>query len=522
MGRLLALLLLMLLAAPGLAHALPSNVTWPDSYIFNNPLLVMTTTADSLGDIPSATDTAVHFWVLEPSGSSGVSLIDPNDKTGTALNPAATEFNAEVHLRGQSTKGAEKPQLSVKITDKVKGGDFLGLAYSGDHWVFNDIGTYDWTMIRNALTFDMQRTLGSDTGSGAWAPRSNYFEMFAVTGVDAKDLKTAPTLDQITAGYAGAYLNLEEVRPGADRLSGVADKYDPVAEGAVGGLVVQINNQSDDSKLVLANGNPAVGNTNNTVVVQWPEKSKLSSGQQTYIKDWYYEPDGTGDYKGWAYMFTTGPGYITPPGTVNTTAKFTEADYWDMVNQYTDLESFAEYFLINEVAKDPDGYHRSTYMYREADTLAADGKTLVPGKMYAGPMWDKNKSYANQHPAYGDYDGTDGWLFTTHDNGQAPWWWTTWAQNADFQTMVQDVWTKGSASGGAFDAARVTNFITQQQDYLNSTGAYKRDFQRYYYGQSGPGARQTACDASHLTTWITARLQWLGENVGNLDQAVTQ
>ena len=157
-----------------------------------------------------------------------------------------------------------------------------------------------------------------------------------------------------------------------------------------------------------------------------------------------------------------------------------------MVGEYTDLQSFAEYLLLDEVAKDPDGYHRSTFMYREADVLNSDGQSVTPGKMYAGPLWDKNKSYANTHPSYSAFDGVDGWSYTMA--GQAPWWWETLAASPDFQAAVQKAWEKGSATGGAFDSERVAEFITQQQDYLNSSGSYQRDYQMFLSGAKRAGS----------------------------------
>ena len=70
-----SLFLLALLALPQPAGArVPSNVDWPSNYVFNNPLVVMSTTADSLEDMTDDTD--VYFWVLEGSETQGVSLED--------------------------------------------------------------------------------------------------------------------------------------------------------------------------------------------------------------------------------------------------------------------------------------------------------------------------------------------------------------------------------------------------------------------------------------------------------------
>lgn len=500
------LLSLTAVSFPHAARADITNVTWPDQLTFTNPLVVMSTTASSLSAMTSDTD--VFFWVLEP-GANGVGLANPKD--AASLNPAAVELTAKMHIRGQSTAGDPKKQYSVKLTESTGGDNFLGMTYGGNHWVFNDAGVYDQTMIRNILAFDMQRTLGQNTGSEAWAPRTKYFELFAVTGRDSSNVGTAPSIDDIKAGYAGLYINLEEVRPEADRVP-IPTTYSPVADGAVGGLVLQINDQHDDSKMKLAGGNVAVANTGNTVVVQWPEAADLTTAQAQTINDWYYNPDQAGPYEGWAYLFSTAPGYLIPPSTIDTNQISADA-FWKLVNDYADLESFAEYFLLNEVAQDPDGYHRSTFMYREPD--AAD---LTPGKLYAGPLWDKNKSYANPTPAYPSFDNTSGWSYSANNNSQAPWWWTTLAQYPTFQAKVLSAWLKGRTTGtGAFDLGRITTLIGEQQSYLESTGAYARDYELYYQGQdpNGPSDRlQTG--VTTLTNYLTGRLTWLDNNVAKM------
>ena len=515
-----SLCLLALVLGPQPAGArVPGNVDWPTDYTFNNPLVVMSTTAGSLEDMKE--DTEVYFWVLEGSESKGVSLEDFANGTGDFSASEQPDYTAKMHQRGQSTLTAAKPQFGVEITDSNSSDNFLNMNYGGDHWIFNDAGTYDYTMLRNMLAFDMQRTLGGDTGSGAWAPRGKYFELFAVTGRDSSSVKDVPTLDQITNGYSGVYLNLEEIRPDANRVNINTEYTAPNVDSALGGLIVQVNTPSDDSKLVLAGGNTAVGSTSNEVVVQWPKLDKLSSSDQTAINNWYYPqngfnpsyPDGyNSNFSGWAYMFTNNPGYLKSQGVINE-SMITDAAYESMMEEYTDLQSFAEYLLLNEVAKDPDGYHRSTFMYREVDVLSADGTTVTPGKMYAGPLWDKNKSYANTHPTYANFSDHENWSFDIA--GQTPWWWQSFLGDSNFLTKVKDVWDSGSASGGAFDIKRITSFLTGQQDSLNSTGSYKRDYQLFYLGQTAPNHQDT-CDTTHLISWLKERLDWMKDNMSTL------
>ncbi|MCB2188071.1 MAG: CotH kinase family protein [Deltaproteobacteria bacterium] len=518
----LLLPLVLLAAAPALAGN-TGAVTWPDNYFLNNSVVVMTTSAASVEDLTASTD--VNLFYLDGSLAQGVSLIDA--KNPNQLNSAALEVGAKVHIRGQSTKGAAKPQFAVKLEGDwpVSGANFLDMPYGGDEWVFNDCGAVDKVMLRNMLAFDMQRTLGENTGSNAWAPRTKYFEMFIVTGQTADEMqnKTLPTLTELLNSYAGVYLNLEKIAADPNRVD-IPTTYAPPATGALGGLLLQLNTPSDDSRLVFNNGSTAIANTGDPALVEWPEADFLNTGDYaTAIENWWYNPSATGDFRGWAYMFNGAPsGYITTPATPDSSV-IDPTTYWNMVENYTDLNSFAEYFLLNEVAKDPDGYHRSTFMYRQPDAKNQDG-TITPGKLYAGPLWDKNKSYANPDLNYavGDYKNPEGWLFTDLSMTQAPWWWTTLSTYEGFQDAVTSAWTAGTLDEtGAFSPTRIATLVQEQSDTLSSNGSYARDYQ-CYNGTAEQAAAELQTGTSDLITYLGERLTWLNENLPILGQAVNQ
>ncbi|MBR3230426.1 CotH kinase family protein [Candidatus Saccharibacteria bacterium] len=66
--------------------------------------------------------------------------------------------------------------------------------------------------------------------------------------------------------------------------------------------------------------------------------------------------------------------------------KAVRAKDYDKVAELVDVESFAEYFLVNEFAVNPDAYSSSFFLYR-------DGKD---DKIHAGPVWDFDYAFANR------------------------------------------------------------------------------------------------------------------------------
>lgn len=535
----------------------PSGVTWPKDGMFLNPLVIMTTAAASGDDMQDYTD--VILYVLMP-GAKGVPLRDPNTQSNT-INPAAVTLKAQMHYRGQATGSNPKHQFDVKLKDdwpaKTGTGNFMNMDKGGKHWVFNAPGkeVQDATMIRNVMAFDMQRTLGVNTGSNAWAPRTKYFEFFAVYNYSGSDL---PSLAEAQNGYLGVYINFEHIRADPQNRVPIPETYAPKNDNAVGGVIVQVNPPylpgttpiPPAKRQVLMDSNLA-GNSS-PVLLEWPEldffnDTAISASKQqqraqwlTNIENWFYNPDQGGDFLGWAYLFTnnctTGPpsgansgkGFLpqpsTCPGCTDT------ASYWTLVEKYTDLQSFAEYLLLNELAKDPDGYHKSTFMYRLADTLDKDSK-LVPGRIFGGPLWDKNKSYYG----YGDpFNNPDGWLFTVANCGQAPYWWQVFSQYDGFQTLVTAAWQNSyntKDGNGAFDYSRIASFVQDQVNTLMGpapaskddppNGPFTRDQQVWFSTDPTAAQTQLQADVNTMLGFIQSRLIWMNANLPNLGQAIS-
>lgn len=67
--------------------------------------------------------------------------------------------------------------------------------------------------------------------------------------------------------------------------------------------------------------------------------------------------------------------------------------------QKLDLRSWALFFLHTELSNDYDAYSSSVYLH-----VATAG-----GKLRAGPVWDKNLAFGNEH----EVSGTVGWRFAT-------------------------------------------------------------------------------------------------------------
>lgn len=187
-----------------------------------------------------------------------------------------------------------------------------------------------------------------------------------------------------------------------------------------------------------------------------------------------------------------------------------------------------EYFLLNELVKDPDGYHKSTFMFKTGDSLQGSN-SIIPGKVFAGPLWDKNKSYGN----YGgdvtfpcpdtipssQWADPVGFLYCAQQGGQAPWWWSVLLLSEEFKKTASDTWIAATKEGGILTAGAIGAYIDEQRSYLDDqpypndpgsigTGAIQRELKRW------PGLA-----GLDLKDWIftgyeeyAGRIEWLQDN----------
>ncbi|MCI5211120.1 MAG: hypothetical protein D3910_20575, partial [Candidatus Electrothrix sp. ATG2] len=170
---------------------------------------------------------------------------------------------------------------------------------------------------------------------------------------------------------------------------------------------------------------------------------------------------------------------------------------WKVIRETTDYESFAVYFLINEIAKDPDGYHKSTFMVKNKNVC------------YAGPLWDKNKSYGNVATLGSNdktYTSPKGWLFNLA--GQSPVWWLVLLWDPEFCKKVWSVWSKNSTTGGVLTADWMQGIVNSNVTYITNSGALDRDSERWPSAYNQPLSNYTN-QVTILNTYLSDRLTWI-------------
>lgn len=450
-----------------------------------------------------------------------VYVVTPDTQTvslTTLTGKGAVQVEGEIHQRGDATFGQPNGQYALKLKQEPSR-HFLGMPKGGKDWILHEAGDYDYSLIRNVMAFHAQRQMGQ------WAPRTRYFEMFVITEPNPKVKADAAyysrQLKKVVSDpqkyYYGVHINMEKIKVEHHRID-IGKFFNDTTTGNLGSFILQMNQASSEyfdlSSLALTQ----------KARVYEPKKKDLSVQDSVAMNSWYLNTSGGGWggnmqslYLNYALakgcMTGNAPCYPCPSDSLNKV----NAQLWNQVRKTTDYQSMAVYFLMAELARDPDGYHKSTFMYKTADV----GNT--PGKVHGGPMWDKNKSFGNpvlneQSSVCGckdslpivSYSDPHGWSYCMSALSQAPVWWETLLLDTLFCKVVKDTWSAYRASGGIFADHTLVQFVNQQATYLKQSGAAQRHYARW------PSAHNFNKQVDTLNYYLNARLKWMDANLDAL------
>ncbi|MRI32416.1 hypothetical protein EOPP23_05385 [Endozoicomonas sp. OPT23] len=445
---------------------------------------------------PDGIITSDHFTFsqligIETQGSSSISW--PKNSFGIEFQNNQTLFQT-INATGQNLATVN---INKGIVDE--NGDKVDLDQSNplfdmpseEDWIFK-APFLDRTYLRNVFSYKLSSLMGA-----AYSPRTELTELF----ITDQTSKTNP--DKYT--YHGIYVATEKIKRDSNRvdINKLKDDEDPLE----GGYIISIDNP---------HGIPGKGwYSNNTITSEtygnnykmrteylnvYPDREDLTDAQMQHIQDFMYNFEK---------------------------AALNHGNYAD----YIDVDTFADYFLITELSKNPDGYRHSTYFYKDR---AEEGE--APPKLKAGPVWDFNEAYGNTVKC-GALQ-TDGWQFLCgydyppEDSLPVAKWWIELARDNAFSQKLAERWAYHRAPGRAFDMSRIRTSLKDEAAKLKQSGAIIRDQQRWKtLGVHIPPGLQdqtllqvfmptpilNAYDTKidHMLDHIQARITYMDENLPN-------
>lgn len=351
---------------------------------------------------------------------AAIMLMEPKNNQATLLQAPAFATRGGYHVRGQSSSNFEKTPYRIELWDN-KDEDakysIMGLPADGDWCLLSPYP--DKSLIRNAFAYELGNTMGLET------PGYTFVEVYI--NIDNQPVSSAD--------YQGVYLLTETIEIDKDRLNIKKLKEDDLAEPNItGGYLMQFNMQAADPPLIKGNG---------WSDLELTEPSDAKPEQLSWITNYIQKTHNA--------IHSTNPS--------NTTTGYPA---------YIDVDSFVDYIIVNEMARQGDSYMRSTRIFKDRGE-----------KLKAGPLWDFDLGF-DCYTGFGWGGGTSstiqGWQFKpAFGTNSTVDWYLTLMKDSSFQQKIAARWS--SLRSGPLSDANLKAKIQQLSSPL-ANGA-KRNFQKW-------------------------------------------
>ncbi|MCL9967846.1 MAG: CotH kinase family protein [Aquirufa antheringensis] len=296
--------------------------------------------------------------------------------------------------------------------------------------------------------------------------------------------------------YRGVYVLMEKVKQGKNRVP-ISDLYptENAGDDVTGGYLLKIDKTSGSpSTSWKSNYTSGITATQKCEFqIEYPQYGLITQQQLVYIRDYI---------NNWEKKLMTED--MNDP----------KASFRD----YMDVSSFVNYFILNEVTRNVDGYRLSTYLYKDKESLG--------GKIKMGPAWDFNIALGNAD--YLNGWKTDGFVYKAMENDggkndywQVPFWWNKLIQDASFRKALATRWKTVRSSFlntnslfATIDSAQVALKEPLARNFQKYPLMGKKIWPNYYVGAS------LSDEVNWLKNWIQGRLVWLDAQMAVFDSPI--
>jgi hypothetical protein len=444
--RLRALLITLVFPFPAGAQVLTST---------NLPIVIINTNNQQIPDEPKIMATMGIIY-NGPGVQNNIS--DPHNNYNGKIG---------IEVRGSSSQMFPKKSYGLETWTPLglpTDVSLLGMPAEND-WILSANYT-DKSLMNNVLAYRLATSFGN------YASRTRYVEVV------------------LNGQYEGIYILMEKVKRDSNRVD-IASLLPSDTAGAnlTGGYMLKIDKFTGSSS---TDGFPSVypplANQNGQDIYfqyEYPSADELHPKQKQYIKSFVDSFENA---------LKNAPLYDTAIG-------------W---RRFGNENSFIRYLVVNELAKNVDGYRISTYLYKKKIT---DGN-----KLFVGPAWDYDIAFGNADYCGGEID--TGWAYNfgevcPWDGLQIPFWWPRLMQDTLFQNKLKCAYTNWRAN--ELDTVKLFDWIDSTATALNSAQA--RNFTKWpilgvpVWPNPQPLPLTYAGEISELKSWLRRRIAWLDANI---------
>lgn len=310
----------------------------------NLPIIIISTNGNVINDYDKVT--ADMKIIANPNGRKN------------RVTDAATNYNGKIGIEIRGATSASYPQTPYNIETRDETGNdlkvpLLNMPRESD-WVL--ISNYnDKVFMRNILAFQLFNKMGH------YASRTRLCEVI------------------VNNSYRGVYVMAEKIKRDSGRVDiAKLTQTDNYGDDVTGGYIFKIDTHGTNdywtSRFIPKPG------TTVQFVYHYPKPDEITTEQKNYIRL-----------------------FVNDFETALNGTSF--ADPVVGYKAFIDVNSFIDYFIIQEISRNVDGYKKSSYFHK-------DKQSKNGGLLHAGPVWDFDWAWKDiwDCPEF-DHDDGSGWAY---------------------------------------------------------------------------------------------------------------
>ncbi|MCG3164456.1 MAG: hypothetical protein POELPBGB_00210 [Bacteroidia bacterium] len=427
----------------------PSWFDAPFSFASSDlPIVVINTNGGTIVDAPRI---VVDMGIIYNGPGQRNYLTDPFNNYDGKVN---------IEIRGSSSQGFPQKQYGFETQDDLGNNlnvSLLNFPQEND-WVLHALYG-EKSLLRNYFAYNLSREMGW------YATRTQHCEV---------------VLDGV---YQGLYMLEEQIKWDGERVDiEEVDSLDNAGDSLTGGYIFKVDKLTGSSGLGW--NSPVTdfqGQVKDTYFqYDYPKPSDITPEQEAYIQNAMTEFE----------LALLSDDFQNP-----------DSGY----HKYADVASFIDFFFINEITKNVDGYRLSTYLNKQRDSRG--------GRIAMGPVWDFNLGFGNADYCAGE--SFTGWaLDFPCDQSVIPFWWQRMMQDTSYLNQLNCRWLELRSDILHTDSLMMR--IDTMAIYLNES--QQRHYQtwpilgtyvwpNYFVGNTYQE------EVDYLKYWITERLNWMDANM---------
>ncbi len=409
----------------------------------------------------------------EPSIPALMQIIDywPAQRNHLTDVPNIYDGNVNIEERGNFSSSLPQKPWNFETVDTAGlelDTSLLGMPSEHD-WCL--LACYnDKSFVRNLLASELFREMDH------YAPRFRLCEVV------------------LNGQYVGVYLLGERIKRDKKRVDvAKLDSTENVMPDISGGYITKIDYWDNINSWQLNYHPIDHQNLNIHMVYYYPDPAKITPQQQTYIQQFYNDMETA----------------LYSPNFADTATGY---------RKYLSIQSFLDYFIVNELARNVDGFKKSRFFHKEKDDSLGN-----IGKLKAGPVWDFDWAWNDIWDcSYFQQTDGSGWSYLINDCGpdvNSPGYYVRLLQDTLFANQLRCRWN--DMRNYMLDTAYMFNYIDSIATRVNE--AQQRHFLLFNNLGIVTGtpeisqAYSYAGEVDSLKQWILRRVNWLDANMpGNL------